>query len=318
MTREFGDKWWISPSHESDLFLQGIAEGVIKSELEWMEHDIHQGYDCYYPSITRWGQLPQPWASSMGIKKLASDWLFTYARAHDDSIYKNFQFFPTLADVELRAHYRNIFDPISMSNIPNSPWLYFDPIVDNLAKEARGPNKGKSSSDEKTSFGQEYLNIEKPWRTSTIPGFPPASNAFGDDEYPQYCKEEMMFAQPDFYFSLFNLMAPNWQYVSKLSSKYLLTFIRPFNDKFQWAILLERSKNRFPMVRQFDLVLIPTSVNQTVKPKNILFQYHFPFSQNRCVAIQQLALWQADMDFKYRHFEKRMQYLEPLIAKFLK
>ncbi|MBC7501657.1 MAG: hypothetical protein H7315_14365 [Herminiimonas sp.] len=319
MKREFRQSWWTSPSRESDLLLQRIAEDAITKELAWLEQDIDEGFGGYHRSVWWRQRVQQPWLSDLGFKGLVGNWLFGYARSGDSFLYENWWLSPSLEAIEMRSQYRNIYDPMFMalSVTENSPWLYFDPVIDDYAKKLSFANQENEQRSISLWQRKLFLEMEKPWRTKLVSGFPPAPNYQGDDALPQFCAVDVMYTKTDFYLELLHALAPNWQHASMLSSKYLITFTRYLNQEFQWAILLERSKSMLPAVRQFDLVVIPTSIKKTIKPRDILFHYHFPFGQNNCVATQELALWQADVEFKYRHLEMRMRYLEPFVLELL-
>ncbi|QNM97783.1 hypothetical protein [Chitinimonas koreensis] len=293
-------------------WLVGHAEAILRQEMAWAEQECAEGFAAYHPSAWWKQRLPEPWVTPIGFEYSVATWLLQYGLiADDDHGYR----LEAGTDPAQRDAYRNVYAP-GVDLLGAAPWLCFDGAADRYAR-ALMAQSGETVSQHMALWQRaQRLALEKPWRTVPLAGFPPAAGFEGDDERAQFCADEQAFARQDFYLALFAAHAPGWNAAPARSSKQLLTYVRPIDANWQWAVLAWREREAKALDR-LALVIVPAGGKRAVKPADTVFQYRFPFLQDLTLARQELALWQADLDFKHRCFERRMRWLEPLLMPYL-
>ena len=319
MGRETEGTWW-RPDAFAGEFLRTIAEQVVSQEIAWADQDMQAGFRGYYRAYWWRERVPQPWLTELGKKRLVRDWLSSYAWLGGPIQYLDW-WFPSWEEAwPFREQYRNIFYPIPSAFSPPNPalppWLYFDPVIDEYARNFRK----MTGENEVRQMGMwqdaEFIEFEKPWRNNPLEGFPP-SDFEPDDQLPQFARDELVFTRHAFYHALLAKLAPEWKFSEALSGKRVLVYVRPIDDRWQWAIVLEFGLGRMSSAYRYDLLILPTSLQKTIRPQHVVFQYRFPFRQDMTITSQMLALWQADTAYRYLTYERRMTWLEPVLRPYL-
>ena len=261
MGRDTEGTWW-RPDAFAGEFLHSIAEQVVSQEIAWADQDMQAGFRGYYRAYWWRERVAQPWLTDLGKRNLIGYWLFSYAWPGGEVPYEDWWFCPTLEDAPLRSQYRNIFDPIKTGPAdPKSklPWLYFDPVIDEYARDFRKMT-GENEVRHITRWQRaEFIEFEKPWRNNPLEGFPP-SDFEPDDQLPQFARDELVFTRHAFYHALLAKLAPEWKFSEALSGKRVLVYVRPIDDRWQWAIVLEFGLGRMSSAYRYDLLILPTSL----------------------------------------------------------
>lgn len=296
----------------ASAWLIAHAEAIVRQEMAWAEQECEEGFAAYHPSAWWKQRLPEPWVTPTGLEYSVAAWLLQYGlTAADGQRYR----LEAGTDPAQRDRYRNAYAP-GVALPGAAPWLCFDGAADRYAR-ALMAQSGETVTQHMALWQRaQRLALEKPWRSVPLPGFAPAAGGEGDDERPQCCTDEQAFTRQDFYPALFAARAPGWTAAPARSGRQLLTYVRPIDADWQWAVLAWREHEARTLER-LALVIVPGGRRRTVEPADVVFQYRFPFAQDLTLARQELALWQADLDFKHRCFERRMRWLEPLLMPYL-
>ena len=277
------------------VWIQKIDNEFMRQKLMWLQDDIQAGYASYnYRDVYFQKHIEQPWINDVCLQYYSNDHVENYRHTTLSEIGRELS-----RKVILREDYKNIYDPMDMTDsqkmIEDFGICFYDLRVEELFNKIT--IEAEDFWDKKSLYWDELQAFEvkleqreeKRWRGIEIDlaGFEsaphpiPASVYEKDDkpvlDYDSVPDPNFLLYSPTPYIKLGQLYFEGFEYQEQLSDKAFKVFTKPINDRYQWAVSLFTKGGLVWHSFVPLLMIIPTSQNRPIKPKNVVYQELFLF-----------------------------------------
>lgn len=275
--------------------MKSIDNEFMRQKIDWIEKDIESGFaNFYYRESYFQKYIDKPWINDICLNRISNDPMLNYCNTDIAIDAKN-----TIS----REDYQCIYDPVD-SGLHSSAMreehnlIFYDMRVDNLAKYVE--SEGGNLFDEWESFKCELENQILPLWEDEVVGYkhiskdidlldghnmPKILEKLNGGSYNKLDMNQPWFAinylnySPTEYIKLGVVYFKGFSYKSELSDKVFKVFTKPIDDNYQWAIMLFSSGGAIQLWANcfILLVIIRTSQDKPIKPKDVIYQEHYLF-----------------------------------------